>query len=51
MGSSNWPLISWYVFCALVGILIDRKRRWLGALIGLAAAFILITIFALLFGG
>ena len=51
MGSSNLPLISWYAFCGVIGALIYRKKRWLGGLIGLVVALILITIFALLIGG
>ena len=51
MGSSNLPLILWYVFCAAVGILIYKKKRWLGGLIGLVIALVLITLFALLIGG
>ena len=51
MSSNNLPLISWYAFCGLVGILIYKKKRWLGGLIGLVLALALITIFALLMGG
>ena len=51
MGSSNWPLIAWYVFWAVLGGAIYKKKRWLGALAGLVAALILITILAFLIGG
>ncbi len=51
MGSSNLPLIAWYVFWGVLGGAIYKKKRWLGALVGLVAALILITILALLIGG
>ncbi len=51
MGSSNLPLIAWYVFWGVLGGAIYKKKRWLGALIGLIVALILITILAFLMGG
>ena len=51
MGSSNLPLITYYAVFIIVGALLNKKKRWLGALIGGAVAMALITIFALLIGG
>ena len=50
MGSSNLPLIAWYGLCGLIGALLYKKSRIIGAIIGLVVAFVLITIFALLMG-
>ncbi len=48
MSEGDLILVVWYVFCGLIGALIYKKKRWLGGLIGLIAAIIILKIFALL---
>jgi len=54
MGSSNLPLVIYYAVFALVGTLVFhfwKKKWWLGLLIGLGVALVVITVAALVLGG
>ena len=50
MGSSNLALYIWYLIPAIIGAIMYKKNKWIGALIGLGVALVSITIFALLMG-
>ena len=47
---NNGPLILWYAIPAVIGFLLYKEKRWLGAVIGLAVALVGITVFAYLMG-
>lgn len=50
MGDTNFALYMWYLIPAIIGAIFYEKNRVAGFFIGLAIAFVAITLFALRMG-